>query len=154
MSGSTDRTLRVWDLDMGACLAVVSNDSDVIKTVVFSGGVAFGTEAGQVAVRHPIPSLLLTAPLVTASRFWQFGDAPNPSRKQRLAGWLRQLVGEPSGHCDKQLTGACTWCGHRFPVDRPDPASEGSDIHCPAPDCGQPLRLTPFVCDPRDSGWG
>lgn len=95
-----------------------------------------------------MPSMLLTSPLLTPTRLWQFSDLPNTGGLHRLMGWLRRHVDDQFGHWDDHSTVACAWCGHRFPVDPPDPASAGADIHCPAPDCGQPLRLTPFVCDP------
>jgi hypothetical protein len=81
-------------------------------------------------------------PIITAARLWLFDRtqwAPN-------------------------LTGLCPWCGGRFNADpffdglNPDfsrsvPGARKayilntSEINCPMPGCGKPLKLNPFVCD-------
>ena len=134
-SASRDRTLRLWDLDSGRCLALFPWDY-FLAVAVSPRSLVFGAFGGAVGVLRPNQPLLTASPLVTATRLWRYGAAAGPGR------W------------DDQLSVVCSWCGNAFPVDPPAvagtgiPTSTAADIRCPARDCGQPLRLNPFVCDP------
>lgn len=149
VSVSDDMTLRAWDLGTAKMIAIEASEA-------FSCSVALSVRNlvyGEGRVLTPTRPLLLGPTLLTPTRLWRFSDGLHVGRKRRPDS-VHGHVGQPSGHWDEYLTIACPWCGHSFQVDPPDPTSDGADIQCSAPDCGEPLRLTPFVCDPRDSGWG
>jgi WD40 repeat protein len=131
LSGSSDNTLRVWDLETGQCLAVAHVDGFSVVSV--GRVIVAGTRHGLVDVLHlstepPAP------PLVTAVRVWHFGDSPKRGR------W------------DDHLSVICYWCGQRFRVEAPTQANPAG-FTCPVAGCGQPLRLSPLVCDRRPRGW-
>jgi hypothetical protein len=50
VSGSSDNTLRVWDLSSGECLAVFSTTAPALAVAIFSSRVVAGTRSGEVLV--------------------------------------------------------------------------------------------------------
>jgi WD40 repeat protein len=100
VTGSTDRTARLWDLDSGRVLATLVHDAPVIaarftpdgrRLVTFSS--ASGASRNLIATDHPIP------PGEPAVRVW---DASNG---RRLAEWAEPEVAR-STFCDLNSAGA------------------------------------------------
>jgi WD40 repeat protein len=126
VSGSGDKTVRLWDLETGACRGIYVASAVVSAARFAADGrvVCGGTATGEVCFLD-FPGIEPGTPILTATRLWLFDNH----------SW------------DVNLTAQCAHCGKRFVV-----RDEwiGQQIECPMDGCGKTLKLNPFVCDFRD----
>ena len=156
MSGSDDKTVRIWDLARDTCLAVYGTRSHVILATQVRPWGLFACCADRdgftTLTARNLPSL---TPLTTPARLW-----------------LHE--GDRNGPCwDRHITAPCQWCGERFVVDDvvldtivsmtshlahdespcmelPPDAWDEPRLRSECPLCHQPLRFNPFVVDNRE----
>ena len=99
VSGSDDKTLRVWDLDSGVCAAIYLTESEVTSISEIRPGSYFvhGTHDGKVTILIP-QNLHIELSLATAVRIWLYGEKGNKAQ------W------------DNDIITIYPWCGQRYPV--------------------------------------
>jgi len=165
VSGSDDRTLRVWDLETGEWRALKGHMSGVTAVSI--------TPDGRRAVSGSDDKTLCVWDLETGERIVV---CEMESMVESIAVYGSGLVaGESTGRVDmltienyslgrpiitgarlwlfdqqtwdSNLTAQCYWCGSRFIVKD---EWIGQEIACPLDGCGKPLKLNPFVCDNSD----
>lgn len=118
VSGSRDKTVRVWDLASGKCMGIFVTASEVLAVDSYSNLIVAGTTTGEVLFID-LKNLIHGCPFITATRLWLFDNQ----------SW------------DANLTALCPICGGRFIVKD---EWIGKDIDCPMPGCGKQLRLNPL----------
>jgi WD40 repeat protein len=151
VSASDDKTLRVWELETGACVLKHIADEEVVRLDVGCGGrsIVAGGKRGTVFILRVLnPDL--TSPLITFTRLYRF----------------------ESGRYDPNVSANCKWCGQRFSAsaamldtiaaimrnahlgqnDSPCfslPAEAWAEPRlldaCPL--CHEPLKFNPFIVD-------
>jgi len=79
VSGTSDKTVRLWDLESGSCLAIFQSGGGAIRSLaVFGQGLVLGSDFGLVefvGMRGSLPSQ--AAYWLTLTRLWRFA---NPSK--------------------------------------------------------------------------
>lgn len=125
LSAGDDRTVRVWSIDSGECIAIDALESrpKTLSRVSAQGLFAYGTEAGEVLIRQ-LHGINIGPFLVTPVRGW---------------------IADESPHWDSRLVVCCPECTRITAVPDAGPSAEAIT---PCPGCGTYLRLTPFVVDP------
>ena len=158
VSGSRDKTLRVWDLEAGECLAIYSRN-DPISSVSLArnkGEVVIGTKSGQVIFAR-IRNLTLETSVVTASYVWLFG------LRSKEGSWS-DLPACNCYYCGRRLTPEAGLLDaiarisqkHNLSLDQtpctelpPEAFADPQFLsHCPH--CQKPLKFNPFIVDNRD----
>lgn len=151
VSGSWDKTLRLWDLESGQCLAIIQANSSVtsVSEVTVKGNIVFGVSEGEVIILN-LKNLPMKPPIMTAARIWLCAKS----------FW------------DDSITTVCLWCGQRFSVPEkildvirainrdagltPDqspclelPAEAWAEpkLLSECPFCHKPLKYNPFIVD-------
>lgn len=153
-----DRTVRVWDLEGGECIAIWSAASDVasLSQITAEGRVACGTGNGEVILLK-LQNMSFDTPLVTGVRVWLFSTCGQ------------------GGRWERSVKAVCPWCGNRFPVteeilnvirvltrganlkdnqspclELPREAWDEPRLLSECPLCHKPLKFNPFIVDNRD----
>ena len=157
LSGGSDSTIHVWDLEKRTAIAVYQGGNDItsISEVEANGSFVFGAADGRVICARLL-NLPQDVPITTPIRIWL-----NP-----VAG------GE--GTWDDKITALCCWCGYRFEVandvveeielllwhaklshamspclDLPGKVWKSPGLEHRCPFCQKPLRFNPFIVDNR-----
>lgn len=158
VSGSYDKTLRVWDIDDGRYLAIYLSNSPInnLSGMSVHGRLAFGTSTGEV-ILFKLHNFPMDVPIVTPMRIWLIGNNGTKGR------W------------DNDITSTCLWCGTRFVVqdkilnairtinnnagftpdqspclELPAEAWDEPRLLSECPHCRKPLKFNPFIVDNRD----
>ncbi len=152
-----ERTIKLWSLADGACIAMHHEDAPIrCLSNPAAGRFTAGTEAGRV-IFFKWPQGRMSAPFCT------------PGRIRHV-----YMNGE-AGRWDDKITAACPWCGARFPahvatleairrigvqshiahddspcLKLPREAWEESALLSQCPACRKPLRYNPFIVDDRE----
>jgi WD40 repeat protein len=153
LTSDEDKTVRIWDIRTGECLAVHQAGEAVpsLSRIRPDGTFAYGTRSGDIVLVAP-RNFLLDAPVTTAMRLWIFGESGAPGKRQ------------------DETTAVCLWCGKRFTVDAgildviagivnnagltpksipclelPEEAWEEPKLASECPHCRKPLRFNPFI---------
>ena len=147
ISGSSDETLRVWDLENGKCLAQVAVSEMITSLGLTPGGILAVVSSGKMFNLHTCRELLCPGwGIATAKQMWDF------SHKELL-----------------QLSADCPFCRHRFApdnavvdtikriteesdltpeqspcLDLPEEAWDDPGLLSNCPNCGEALRFNPF----------
>jgi len=158
LSGSWDNTLRLWDLESGACLSLFKTNS-AVQSLEYSShlnSVISGVSTGRVLFLQPF-NFIPDIPKITSQSLWHFDDSNEKDR------W------------DKNITSLCLSCGTRFKVPEnyislikdinkeagitpemspclslPDEAFENPGLLSECPNCRKPLRFNPFIVDNKN----
>jgi WD40 repeat protein len=165
-SVSEDNTVRLWDRESYACIAILQIKSDIssISDITSLGAMVCGTYVGEI-VFQATSSFPMKPTIITAVRIWLYG--------QRV-GWLIRKK-RSNGRWDDYITSLCQWCGQRFPVsdkildvirainrnaglspdqstclELPDEAWEEPRLLSECPLCHKPLKFNPFIVDNRE----
>jgi hypothetical protein len=122
VSAGGDRTVRVWNLDSGECVAmdVLESQPNALSRVSAHGLFAYGTKSGEVVIRK-ITDVGIGPCLVTPLRRWIHGERP---------------------HWDERLVVLCPECANVIAVRDLSKAQTNSCTRC-----GAILRMTQFVVD-------
>ena len=121
MSGSDDGTVKLWDADSGEEVGRFYARNALLAVAVSGEGrrVAAGDRRG-VLYRLRLEGFEFGPPILTGVRLWLFDHHD----------W------------DDRLTVMCPFHGGRFEVTE---MMLGEEVPCP--ECGEGLKLNPFVCD-------
>lgn len=157
ISASNDKTLRLWSLRTGACLAIfyTNNGIKVVSRFHASSHFALGTRSGEICFLKTANLHCYTA-VVTSSFIWLNS---NDSKK---------------GFWSKHPTIVCPYCGQRFPVadeilnvitaithnanlspdqspclELPAEAWDEPRLLSECSSCQKPLKFNPFIVDNR-----
>ena len=124
VSGSDDGTVRVWDAESGEEMGTFFARNPVFALAVSgdSHGLAAGDQRGIVYLLR-LERFEIGPPILTGVRVWLFDHHD----------W------------DDRLTAICPFHGGRFEVTE---MMLGEELPCP--ECGETLKLNPFVCDNAD----
>ena len=159
VSGSNDKTLRVWDLETGECFAIYYQVDEVVSSLLkvkVSGHFVCGTGFGEVILFKSL-NLPMELHIATPIRIWLYG-------KDR-----------DDGHWDDEITAVCQWCDKRFLVadkildvimaiardanlspdqfpclELPKEAWNEPKLLSECPLCHKPLKFNPFIVDNRE----
>jgi len=153
LTSSEDKSVRVWDIRTGECLAVHQAGDTVpsLSCVRPDSTFAYGTKSGDIVLIAP-QNFPMDAPVTTAMRLWIFGE------------------GDSQGRWQDESTALCPWCGTRFTVDArildaisgiannagltpksipcidlPEEAWEEKKLNSECLHCRKPLRFNPFI---------
>lgn len=153
VSGSDDKTLRVWDVDTGQCLVIMALSGPIRTIAIKYPQIIVGLDFGEVNFLD-ISRLKIEKPIITPMRLWLYG-----------------MEGK-EGRWDDTISALCEWCGKRLvaetkildtiagitrdarlsPKDAPclklpQEAFNTPHLVSECPHCRNPLRFNPFVVD-------
>ena len=126
--------LGLWDIEGRSTVAIFNLRTEIATFHFHPDGseLVVGDRAGRL-YRLALKNFDIGPPILTPTRLWLFGEYdPGTKRAQR-------------GHWDERLSVMCPFHGRRFATTD---SMLGELVPCP--ECGETVRMNPFVCDNSD----
>jgi hypothetical protein len=154
ISGSWDKTVRVWDAQTGDELCVLLTQGEVFSLALGAAGslVTAGDQLGTVYILNPL-GFKCEVPAVTAAHIYSFDARAFDARPTAVCPWCGFGFVPPGGIEEtirKSMEGAGLEEASAQFAELPNDAWDDPRLLSECPQCHKPLRFNPFIVDNRN----